>query len=132
MTMPQHSTPQDAVAGLIEAYRTLDVDQIVANKDFDIDSRLFWEDLGLPVSDQQILESHQAFESNFRKQMQDGMPDYRSVSFQVVGHERVQENFVLISVVGTTSGQQTFQLRLPVFRTDNGWRVVLHPGYDHL
>ena len=132
MNTPQYNTPQEAVTGLIEAYRTLDVDQIVANKDFDMDSRLFWQDLGLPISEQQLLESRHAFEANFRKEMEDGIPDYRSVSFRFDEHEQLQENFALISITGTTADQQTFQLKLPVFRTDNGWRVVLHPEYDHL
>jgi len=132
MTAPKYNTPQDAVTGFIKAYRSLDIDEIVANKDFAVDSRLFWEDLGLPISDQQLSESRHAFESNFRKQMQEGIPDYTDVSFRFVYHEQLQENFALISVVGTAADQQTFQLRLPVFHTDNGWRVVLHPGYDHL
>ena len=102
----------------------MDVEQIVANKDFAIDSRLFWEDLGLPISEQKLSESRDAFESNFRKQMEEGIPDYRSVSFRLVEHEQVQENFVLVSIVGSTADQQTFQMRLPVFRTDRGWRVV--------
>jgi hypothetical protein len=132
MTTPLYNTPQEAVTGLIEAYRTFDIDQIVANKDFDIDSRLFWQDLGLPTSDQQLAESRHAFESNFRKQMQEGIPDYTAVSFRFVEHEQVQENFALVSVVGTMTNRQTIKLRLAVFWADNSWRVVLHPGYDHL
>jgi hypothetical protein len=117
---------------LIEAYRSLDVDEIVRNKDFDIDSRLFWEGLGLPASPEQRAESRLAFESNFRIEMERGIPDYRSVTFCVVSEERLQDNFAIITLAGSTKRKKSFKLRIPVFYTDNGWKVVLHPAYDHL
>jgi hypothetical protein len=129
---PPYKTPQDAVTGLIEAYRTFDVDQIVQSKDFDIDARLFWDDLGLPVSPEQQSESRLAFETNFRNQMKERMPDYRSVSLRLVSEERPQENFVIITLAGATPDNKAFELRIPVFHTDNGWKVVLHPAYDRL
>ena len=129
---PPYSTPQDAVNGLIEAYRTLDVDKIVQNKDFDIDSRLFWEGLGLPVSAKQLADSRVAFETNFRKEMSEGIPDYRSITFRVASEARPQDNFAVVTLAGSTAENQKFELKIPVFKTDSGWKVVLHSGYDHL
>ena len=129
---PPYKTPQDAVNGLIEAYRTADVDEIVQSKDFDIDSRLFWEDLGLPVSPKQLADSRVAFETNFRKQMSEGIPDYRPVIFHVVREERPQGNFAVVTLAGSTPDEQSFELKIPVFETDNGWKVVLDSAYDHL
>jgi len=129
---PPYKTPQDAVTGLVEAYRTFDVDQIVQSKDFDIDARLFWDGLGLPISEKQRAESRVAFETNFRNQMKEGIPDYRSVSFRLVSEERPQENFSIITLTGATPDDKAFKLRIPVFHTDHGWKVVLHPAYDRL
>ena len=129
---PPYTSPRDAVNGLIEAYRTLDVDEMVQNKDFDIDSRLFWEGLGLPVSPEQLAKSRAAFETNFRKQMSERIPDYRSVTFSFVSEERPQDNFAVVTFACSKPGEQMFELKIPVFETANGWKVVLHPGYDHL
>jgi hypothetical protein len=127
-----YETPENALAGLIEAYRTLDIDEIVRNKDFDLDSRLFWEDLGLPISAEKLIESRKAFETNFRSELQSGIPDYGSVAFRVASKQYVQDDFVILTVEGTTNDKKTFQLMLPVYLTKKGWRVVLHPRYDHL
>ena len=129
---PPYQTPQDAVNGLIEAYRTLDVDEIVQSKDFDIDSRLFWEGLGLPVTPKQLAESREAFETNFRKELSEGIPDYGSVTFRVASEDRPQDNFAVITLEGLTADEESFQLRIPVFHTDSGWKVALHSAYDHL
>ena len=64
---PPYKTPQDAVTGLIEAYRTLDVDKIVQSKDFDLDARLFWDDLGLPVSPEQQAKVTAGFRDKLPK-----------------------------------------------------------------
>jgi hypothetical protein len=129
---PPYTTPQDAVDGLIEAYRTLDVDEIVRNKDFDIDSRIFWQGLGLPVSPQQLAESRAAFETNFRNEMKEGIPDYRAVTFRVTSEERPQANFAVVTLAGLTTDGRTRRFRIPVLQTDNGWKVVLHSAYDRL
>src|SRR5436190_21409700 len=99
MQSPYH-TPQDAVTGLIEAFRSADIDRMVESKDFELDSRLFWEDLGLPVSSAQLAESIKAFETNFRDEMQDGIPDYRPVSFGFVSQENLREDMVIVTVLG--------------------------------
>jgi len=129
---PPYSTTQEAVNGLIEAFRTLDIEQIVANKDFDVDSRLFWQNLGLPISDEQLSKSRKAFENNFRNEMKERIPDYRSVTVRFVSEEKLKENFAIVLLEASRPGQRTSQLRIPVFRTDNGWKVVLVPGYDQL
>jgi hypothetical protein len=129
---PPYATPQDAVSGLIEAYRSCDIDEIVQNKDFDIDSRLFWEGLGLPVSSEQLAKARVAFETNFRNELKGGIPDYRSVAFRLIAEERQQDNFVVITLGGSTEDSREFELRIPVFLTDYGWKVVLHLSYDHL
>jgi hypothetical protein len=112
---PPYETPQDAVMGLIEAYRSLDVDRIVQNKDFGIDSRLFWENLGLPVSPKQLANSCAAFEANFRGQMKEGIPDYSSVTFRVISEQKPQENFAVVTLAGLKSDGGTLQLRIPGF-----------------
>lgn len=129
---PPYKSPQDAVIGLIEAYRTLDVDEIVQSKDFYLDSRIFWDGLGLPISPEKIAESQAAFETNFRKEMNGGIPDYRSVAFHIISDERPQHTLAVVTLAGLTADKQTIELRIPVFRTNNGWKVVLHPGYDRL
>jgi hypothetical protein len=129
---PPYATPQDAVAGLIEAYRTLDVEEIVRSKDFDMDSQLFWAGLGLPVSAEQLAESRSAFEANFRRGVEKKVHDYRAVSFRLVSEARPQDRWAIVTIAGTTSDEQSFELKLPVFQTEGGWKVVLHPGYDHL
>jgi hypothetical protein len=129
---PPYITPQDAVTGLIEAYRTLNVEEIVQSKDFDMDARLFWTGLGLPIQPDQLIESRAAFETNFRKQLETEFPDYRGVSFRLVSEQQPKDRWTVITVVGTTSDKQTFELKLPVYQTDSGWKVVLHPSYDHL
>jgi len=129
---PPYKTPQDAVNGLIDAYRALDVDEIVQSKDFAIDSRLFWEGLGVPVSPKQLADSRVAFETNFRKEMSEGIPDYLSVTFRFACEERPQDNFAVVTLAGSTTDDKSFELKIPVFQTDSGWKVVLHPAYDHL
>jgi hypothetical protein len=131
MSLP-HESPRDALNGLIAAYCSLDLEEIVRNKDFDFDSRFFWEDLGLPVTPEQLAKSRIAFETNFRNELNKEMPDYRHVKFRVVSEERVQDNFVVIHLTGTTLEKQTFELHIPTFKTDDGWKVVLHPRFDHL
>src|SRR5882672_3153829 len=128
---PPYTTPHDAVNGLIEAYRTLNIDEIVQNKDFDIDSRLFWGGLGLPVFPEQAAESRVAFETNFRNELREHMPDYRSVAFSFISEERPQANFAIVTLDGSTTDKKAFKLRIPVFHTENGWKVVLHSSYDH-
>ncbi len=127
-----HKTPEDALNGLIEAYRALDIDEIVRNKDFDVDSRLFWEDLGLPISAEKLIESRTAFETNFRNELQSGIPDLSSVAFAIKSKQHLQDDFVILTVEVTANDKETFQLLLPVYLTRNGWRVVLHPRYDRL
>jgi hypothetical protein len=131
-TGPPYITPKDAVLGLIEAYRSMNVEQIVQSKDFEMDSRLFWEGLGLPVSEKQLRESQSAFETNFRTQMKEKIPDYRAVRFRVVSEERLQENFAILTVSGSAPGKKKAELKIPVFKTNQGWKVVLHPQYDYL
>jgi hypothetical protein len=129
---PPYQSPEEAVLGLIEAYRTFDVERVIENKDFDIDSRLFWEGLGLPVSSEQLVEARTAFETNFRNQMKEKFPDYRSIDFRIVSEERPQPNFSLVTIEGTTPNRKRRTLRIPLYLTELGWRVVLHPSYDHL
>jgi|SRR5579863_7997972 len=129
---PPYSTAREAVNGLIEAFRTLDIDRIVEDRDFDIDSRLFWQDLGLPITEEQLARSREAFETSFRNQMKEQMPDYRSVAVRIVSEEKLQDNFAILLLEVLRSERQISQLRIPVFLTDNGWKVVLFPGYDQL
>lgn len=128
----RYESPCDALNGLIEAYRTLDIEEIVQHKDFDVDSRLFWDGLGLPASPEQLAKSRRAFEANFRKQLSNGIPDYRSVTFHVVSEERPEDNFAVITLAGSTPDNQRFEMKIPVFETDHGWKVVLHSAYNHL
>jgi hypothetical protein len=126
-------TPEHAVESLLSAYRSRDIDAMVAAKDFAIDSRLFWEDLGLPVTDKQKTESVAAFESNFRKQMeQEGIPDYTGIEFHFTGRDQLQENLVVLRLACSyPQERRRFEMKLPVFKTASGWRVVRLPGYDH-
>lgn len=127
------STPEGAFASLIRAYQSLNVESIVKAKDFDLDSRLFWEDLGLPVTDDQRSKSTSAFESNFRKQLEeDGIPDYRDVTYAISGKEKLQSDFIVLTVVFRWQNGKTNELRIPTVQQGDLWKVVLSPGYDHL
>ena len=127
------STPEGAFASLIRAYQSLDVESIVKAKDFDLDSRLFWAELGLPVTDDQRSKSISAFESNFRKQIEeDGIPDYRDVTYTISGKEKVQLDFFVLTVAIRWQNGNTTELRIPTVQQGQIWKVVLSPGYDHL
>ncbi len=129
---PPSQTPQEAVSGLIGAYCTRDIDAIVQSKDFDHDSRIFWKELGLPISPGQLVESRAAFETNFRNQMKAEMPDYSPTAFRIVLEEHPRDDFAIITLVQERAGNQKRELRIPILKTDKGWKVVLHPEYDHL
>lgn len=127
------TTPEDAVTSLFRAYQSLDIESMVAAKDFGLDSRLFWEDLGLPVTATQMRKSIPAFESNFRKQMEeDGIPDYREATYAISGKDNLQPNFVVLTVVIRWKNGDFTELRIPTFQQDQMWKVVLAPGYGHL
>jgi len=130
--MPQYATAEEAVTGLIDAYRSLDIEAIVQSKDFFIDARLFWESNGVPVPTDKLRESADAFETNFRNKLKEEIPDYRDVSFRTISKEEPQDGWTIVTIEGTTAEGQLFRLVLPVFHTECGWKVVLHPGYDHL
>jgi hypothetical protein len=130
---PRFDTPEHAVESLLSAYQSRDIEAVVAAKDFALDSRLFWEDLGLPVTDKQRTESVAAFESNFRKQMaEDGIPDYRGVEHSIAQREELQTNLVVITLDCRWSDGRKVRLRLPTLQTGSQWKAVLVPGYDHL
>ena len=129
---PNHKSPTEAVFGLIDAYKSLEIDEIVRNKDFELDSQIFWENSGLPVTDEQKDESTVAFETNFRGQLAEGMPDYREVDFISSTEECLEDDFAVVTVVGRTPQNDEFELRIPTVCRDSKWIAVLHPGYDHL
>lgn len=130
---PTFLSPKDAIETLLEAYQAMDVDALVAAKDFAIDAKLFWEGLGLPVSDKQMKDSEAAFESNFRKQMDDeGIPDYRGMEHSISAREDLQDNLVVLTLQCRLPDRREAQMRLPVFKTQSGWKAVRLPPYDHL
>jgi hypothetical protein len=133
LSVPTHDSPEGAIDLLLAAYQANDLETIVATKDFVLDSRLFWEGLGLPISDEQRTNSVAAFESNFRKQMtEEGIPDYRGVKHSIVRREQLQDNFVILTYDFRWPDGRKARLRLPVFSTNSQWKAVLAPGYDHL
>lgn len=132
-TNAKFDTAEHAVVSLLSAYQSRDIEAMVAAKDFALDSRLFWEDLGLPVTEKQRTESAAAFESNFRKQMaENGIPDYRGVVHSIAQREDLQTNFVIITLDCRWPDGRKVALRLPTLKTGSEWKVVLVPGYDHL
>ncbi len=128
---PTYSTPSEAVFGLIQAYCSLDPDEIIRNKDFELDAQFYFEETGLPVSEEQQNDATAAFEKNFRMQLEEGIPDYRPVQFQVTEEDALQEDFVIVTLSGK-AGEHQFELQIPVFHRPTGWVVVLHPAYNHL
>lgn len=130
---PDFSTPENAVTSLIRAYQSLNIETIVKAKDFALDSRFFWEDLGLPVTDDQRSESTFAFESNFRKQLEEeGIPDYREANFVIAGSDKLQPDFTVLTVVIRMQNGEKIEMRIPTVQQGQMWKVVLAPGYDHL
>ncbi len=73
-----------------------------------------------------------AFEANFRKEMSERIPDYRSVTFRVASEERPQDDFAVVTLAGSTADNKNFKLKIPVFQTGRGWKVVLHSAYESL
>ena len=95
---PRFDTPEHAVESLVQP-TSPETSRRWWLPGFALDSRLFWEDLGLPVTDKQKSESVAAFESNFRKQMaEDGIPDYRGVEHAIAQREELQTNLVVITL----------------------------------
>jgi hypothetical protein len=130
--IPHYDKPEDAVQGLVEAYRSLDVEEIILHKDFDLDARLFWESMGLPIDEARIAKSKAAFEASFRRDLDDeGVPDYRGVEFTFEEERRLTESFSIVQVSGRTESGEKFELKIPVISKDGSWRTVLHPKYDH-
>ena len=70
---PPFTSPRSAVEGVIEAYREGDIDEIARARDFTADSSIFWHGLRLPVSNEQLRESAEAFEISFRRQLEEVM-----------------------------------------------------------
>ncbi|MEO7413161.1 MAG: hypothetical protein ABIZ81_07375, partial [Opitutaceae bacterium] len=128
---PRYTLPREAVIGLLEAYCAFEIDRIVDSKDFESDARIYWENQGLPVSAERLAKSRLSFENNFRKQLQSGIPNYADFRFKVTAEEQLQTNFVIVTLVGAKADGNKFSLKIPVLQTSLGWRVVLHPEYDH-
>ena len=131
-TDPRFDTPENAVETLLRAYQSCDIDAMVAAKDFASDSRLFWEDLGLPLTDKQRSDSVVAFKSNFRKEMEEGIPDYRGVEHSIAEREQLQTNLVIITLDCTWPDGRQHRLKLPTLKVGREWKAVLLSGYDHL
>ena len=130
---PRFDTPEHAVESLLAAYQSQDIEAMVAAKDFASDSRLFWEGLGLPVTEKQRSNSVVAFESNFRKQMaEDGIPDYRGVEHLIAEREELQTNLVIITLDCTWPDGRQRRLKLPTLKAGHEWKAALLSGYDHL
>jgi len=130
---PGFETPEAAIETLLRAYHAKDLEAMVAAKDFAIDAQLFWEDLGLPVTDNQMEKSVTAFESNFRKQMEHaGIPDYDGMEYRITNREDLQDNCVLLTLHCRFPDGQAIELELPTFLTSSGWKAVNIPVYDHL
>jgi hypothetical protein len=117
----------------LRAYQRRDIEKMVAAKDFALDAKIFWQDLGLPVDEKQMEESVGAFETNFRKQMKEsGIPDYRGAEYSFVGREQPQENLVVLTLDLRWSDGRREKLRLPVLKAGSQWKAVRIPPYDHL
>jgi len=130
---PKFASPEQAVETLIQAYQSMDVEAIVAAKDFTSDSRLFWEGLGLPISDKQRTESVVAFEKNFRDQIStNGIPDYRDVKYTFKQRQQLHDNFVVLTLDCLWPDGSTVEMKLPALKVGSEWKAVLAPGYDHL
>ncbi len=125
-------SPEKAIETLLAAYQALDIDAMVAAKDFAIDSRLFWEELGLPVTEKQKKESEGAFEANFRKEMQERIPDYRGMDYRFSACDQLQENLVVLTLEFHLPDGRKGKKKLPVFKTGSGWKAVRLGRYDHL
>jgi hypothetical protein len=77
----------------------MDLEAMVAAKDFAVDARIFWEELGLPVTGQQMQNSVAAFENNFRKHMTEvGIPDYRGMEYSIFRRQQVQDELVILTL----------------------------------
>ncbi len=126
-------SPEHAVETLLAAYQARDIDRMVAAKDFAIDAKIFWQNLGLPVTDKQMKDSVVAFESNFRKQMkEDGIPDYRGVTHAFVGREQLPDGLVVLTVDCRWPDGHTRRMKLPAFKNGTIWKVVRSPAYNQL
>ena len=70
-------SPEQAIESLMAAYKSRNLEAIVSAKDFALDARLFWEDLGLPVTEEQKARNAKEIEqlekviANSRRQLGD-------------------------------------------------------------
>ncbi|MBI5800721.1 MAG: hypothetical protein HZA92_08360 [Verrucomicrobia bacterium] len=130
--LAKFDSPEHAIESLLAAYRARDIDAMVAAKDFALDSQLFWEGLGLPVTDDQMKKSVVAFEKSFRDSMREQMPNYEGAKYAFAAREQLQTNLVVLTLECEWPNGQTRKLKLPVFKKESTWKTVLLPSFDHL
>lgn len=127
---PPHASPIVAIGALIYAYNDGDLDRVFLNRDFDVDSKLFWQDLGLPLSADIRQQSAQSFESNLKIELEKKPRDYSDWRFEILSEELVQKDFAVVILRPSTPTADYEPLRIPVVLTDKGWKVVIHPQFD--
>lgn len=130
---PDYSTPKAAVRSALAAYRSFDSDLVMQTRDFAIDSRLFWEDLGIPVEDDQMVETAKALQTSFKRMIEeDGVTDYNGVSTEIIQTEIPKDGFAVVSLRCVPDGGEEMTLRLGLIRTQSGWKLARVPGLDQL
>ena len=67
-----------------------------------------------------------------RGKLDEGIADYRGMRYTIASREALKENLLLLTLDCVLPDGQHTQMKLPTFRTESGWKVVLIDGYDHL
>jgi hypothetical protein len=126
---PDFSKPEGAVLALEDAYKSKDLEAVVAAKDFHQDAFYF---LGLQFGSDlgKTNQMADALEANFRRQMtEEGFPDYAGVNSIFLKKAVLSPDQVILTE-RCERGRATQELRLLVVKTARGWRTVLAPGFD--
>ncbi len=102
-------------------------------RDFSVDANLFWQDIGLPVDDNQIAETADALRVNFKREIEEnGVTDYNSVKTVILTTETPKDSLAIVTLHCAPDDGEETSLRLGLIRTSTGWKLALVPGLDQL
>jgi hypothetical protein len=121
---PDFSTPEGALRMLEDAYRSADVEQIIACKDFVIES-MFLLPGGSDISEVVRDATVTVLEARFREDLLENPPDWEGISASITGREDLPGDMVILTERLEFPSGENAELQIFVGKRDESWKVVV-------